>query len=191
MGVYYVTMCTAATHKEKEGRPDVEESEAYSRLYSRSYATLVGQIFIVTADRGEAEEAVQEAFARLWVHWRQIEEYENPEAWVRRVALNIAIKRWHRGQRGEQLVKIVRHAMVNEAAKIEDRLDLVAALRHLPISHRHALLLHYVVGLSVQEIADEMSTFLLPVRPGTVKSWLHRGRAELNAALSNEENEDA
>jgi RNA polymerase sigma-70 factor (ECF subfamily) len=60
----------------------------------------------------------------------------------------------------------------------------------LPASHRQALLLHYVVGLSVQEVADEMSTRLMPVRPGTVKSWLHRGRAELGNALSDEETED-
>ncbi len=165
----------------------MEASDVYSDLYLRSYATLVGQIFVVTIDRSEAEEAVQEAFVRLWVRWQQIAQYENPEAWVRRVALNIAIKRWRRNQRGEQLVKVVGRALVNETAKSDGRLDLQVALRTLPISHRHALLLHYVVGLSVQEITDEMSTPLHRVKSGTVKSWLHRGRAQLRAALSSEE----
>jgi RNA polymerase sigma-70 factor (ECF subfamily) len=174
------------------GKVDMGDAEAYSDFYERSYAVLVGQVFMVTTNRGEAEEAVQEAFARLWSRWSRISGYENPEAWVRRVALNIAMRRWRRARRGDQLVQRA-HAgtgLASEAATTGDRLDLIAGLRRLPVSHRQALLLHYVVGLSVQEVADEMSTRLAPVRPGTVKSWLHRGRTELGNALSIEEIED-
>lgn len=147
---------------------------------------------MVTTDRTEAEEAVQEAFARLWSRWSRVSLYDNPEAWVRRVALNVAIKRWRRARRGEQLVQDA-HAdpgLVSESAATGERLDLIAGLQRLPASHREALLLHYVVGLSVQEVADEMSRRLSPVRPGTVKSWLHRGRSELGNTLSNQETED-
>jgi len=174
------------------GGVDMGDAEAYSDFYERSYSAIVGQVFVVTTDRGEAEEAVQEAFARLWSRWSRVSRYENPEAWVRRVALNVAMKRWRRARRGDQLVQDA-HAdtgLVSEAATTGDRLDLIAALRRLPASHRQALLLHYVVGLSVQEVAHEMSTRLAPVRPGTVKSWLHRGRAELGNALSSQEIED-
>jgi RNA polymerase sigma-70 factor, ECF subfamily len=166
--------------------------EAFSDFYERSYAVLVGHVFLVTTDRGEAEEAVQEAFARLWSRWPRISAYQNPEAWVRRVALNIAMKRWRRARRGDQLVQDAHptRRISNEAATNAERLDLISALRRLPASHREALLLHYVLGLSVQEVADEMSTRLVPIRPGTVKSWLHRGRAELGHALSTEETED-
>jgi RNA polymerase sigma-70 factor (ECF subfamily) len=176
----------------RDRKGSVEDSEAYSDLYERSYAALVGQVFVVTTDRAEAEEAVQEAFVQLWTRRDRIAGYENPEAWVRRVAINTAIKRWHRTRRGAQLVRLanVVPGPASEASTVEDRVDLVAGLRRLPVSHRHALLLHYVVGLSVQEIADEMSTRLAPVRPGTVKSWLHRGRAELNTALTHEEADD-
>lgn len=174
------------------GKVDMGDAQAYSDFYERSYAVLVGQVFMVTTDRGEAEEAVQEAFARLWSRWPRISRYENPEAWVRRVAVNIAMKRWRRARRGDQLAQDA-HAgtgLVSEAATTGERLDLVAGLRRLPVSHREALLLHYVVGLSVQEVAAEMSTRLAPVRPGTVKSWLSRGRSELGNALSIEETED-
>lgn len=170
----------------------MEDSEAYSDLYERSYAALVGQLFVVTTDRAEAEEAVQDAFERLWTRRHQLADYENPEAWVRRVAINMAIKRWHRARRGAQLGRLTNVAVgpVSETATVEDRVDLVAGLRRLPVSHRHALLLHYVIGLSVNEIADEMSTRLAPVRPGTVKSWLHRGRVELSTELTPEEADD-
>lgn len=100
--------------------------------------------------------------------------------------------RWRRDRRGEQLAQDAQATtgLVSDAATTGDRLDLIAGLRRLPASHRQAVLLHYVVGLSVQEVADEMSTRLVPVRPGTVKSWLHRGRRELGNALSSEEIED-
>ena len=174
------------------GKVDMGDAQAYSEFYERSYSVVVGQVFVVTTDRGEAEEAVQEAFARSWSRWSQVSRYDNPEAWVRRVALNIAMKRWRRAQRGKQLVQdaYASTGLVSEPATTADRLDLIAGLRRLPASHREALLLHYVVGLSAQEVADEMSTPLAPVRPATVRSWLHRGRAELGNALSSEETED-
>jgi RNA polymerase sigma-70 factor (ECF subfamily) len=174
------------------GKAKMRDAQAYSELYERSYSVLVGQVFVVTTDRGEAEEAVQEAFARSWTRWSRVGRYENPEAWVRRVALNIAMKRWRRAQRGDQLVQnaSVNTGLVSEQAATADRLDLIAGLRRLPASHREALLLHYVVGLSAQEIADEMSTRLKPVRPATVRSWLHRGRTELGRVLSTEETHD-
>jgi RNA polymerase sigma-70 factor, ECF subfamily len=167
---------------------DNRDVDAFSEFYERSYAVLVGHVFVVTTDRAEAEEAVQEAFARLWSRWPQISGYENPEAWVRRVALNIARKRWRRARRGLQLMQDAYEPADAEirAAANGERLDLIEGLQRLPAAHREALLLHYVVGLSVREVADEMSTRLVPIRPGTVKSWLHRGRAELGRALSSE-----
>lgn len=174
------------------GKGNIRDAEAYSDFYERSYSVLVGQVFVVTTDRGEAEEAVQEAFARSWSRWSRVCRYDNPEAWVRRVALNVAMKRWRRARRGDQLVQdaYADTAFVSDAAAIGDRIDLIAGLRRLPASHRQALVLHYVVGLSVREVADEMSTRLAPVRPGTVKSWLYRGRAELVNVLASEEIED-
>jgi hypothetical protein len=50
-------------------------------------------------------------------------------------------------------------------------------------------LLYYVLGLLVREVADEMSTPVVPVRPGTVRGCTG-GRIELDKALSNEETED-
>lgn len=170
----------------------MEDIDAYSDLFQHCYARLVGQVFVVTTDRREAEEAVQEAFARLWEQRIQLGCHDNPEAWVRRVAINIAIKRWNRARRGERLINLIqaRHDVACETTAAIQHVDLVDGLRRLPMSHRRALLLHYVVGLSVQEVANEMSTPVRPVRPGTVKSWLHRGRKELSKVLINEEAED-
>ena len=59
-----------------------------------------------------------------------------------------------------------------------EALALAAALRTLPITHRQAIVLHYLADLPVAEVARTLS-----VPPGTVKSWLARGRKALAARL--------
>lgn len=152
--------------------------QTFEDIFRESYPRLVGQLFVVTTSRTEAEEVVQEAFARLWAQWSRVREYENIESWVRRVALNFAISRWRRSTRHERLLDVT--STHDDPA--ESELAVLVALRRLPIKQRSALLLHHVVGLSVDEVANRMST-----KPGTVKSWLSRGRTELNNCLREEE----
>jgi RNA polymerase sigma-70 factor (ECF subfamily) len=99
--------------------------------------------------------------------------YDNVEAWVRRVALNVAIGRWRRFRR---------HVTFTDGPSLDDptgsEVAVLLALRQLPPPQRAALLLHHLVGLSVDDVAVELSA-----KTGTVKSWLHRGRASLEAQL--------
>ncbi len=148
--------------------------ERFEAVYRASYSRLVGQLSVVTTSRAEAEEAVQEAFARLWVRWDQVGGYENVEAWVRRVAINVAIGRWRRVMR-ERALPVASGAAGGPTGP---DLDLLRALGRVPVKQRSALVLHHVVGLSVEEVAEEMAS-----KPGTVKSWLSRGRASLAGLL--------
>jgi len=152
----------------------------FDEIYRDSYPRLVGQLSVVTTSRAEAEEAVQEAFARLWARWPHVRDYENIEAWVRRVALNVATSRWRRSRRHEQLFAVL--STRDDPAGSD--VVVLMALRRLPIKKRSALFLHHVVGLSVDEVANEMSA-----KPGTVKSWLSRGRAELDNYLRDKESD--
>jgi RNA polymerase sigma-70 factor (ECF subfamily) len=151
----------------------------FTDLYVSSFGRLVGQVTVVTADREAAEEAVQEAFERLWKRWDALSAYDRPEAWVRRVAINVAVSRWRRMRRLRPLVDGASAVSEEDGAA---RYDVQRALRTLPVKHRHALLLHYVVGLSVAEVAGEMGA-----PEGTVKSWLFRGREALQRSLGVEE----
>jgi RNA polymerase sigma-70 factor (ECF subfamily) len=151
----------------------------FTDLYTSSYSRLVGQLTVVTADREAAEDAVQEAFSRLWKRWDSVGGYDRPEAWVRRVAINIAISRWRRIRRLRPLGETDRPGREDDAVT---RQDMQSALRSLPVTQRHALLLHHVVGLPVAEVAREMGA-----PEGTVKSWLSRGRDALQRALGAEE----
>ena len=63
--------------------------EEFSAFYAATYQRLLGQLVLVCGDRAEAEDALQEAFARAAVRWHRLRSYDVPEVWVRRVALNL------------------------------------------------------------------------------------------------------
>ena len=64
--------------------------EDFAGFYKAAYQRLLGQLFAVTGDLAEAENVLQEAYARAFARWAQVRAYDLPEAWVRRVALNLA-----------------------------------------------------------------------------------------------------
>jgi RNA polymerase sigma-70 factor (ECF subfamily) len=150
----------------------------FEAFYRVNYARLVGQMVAVVGDVHEAEDVVQEAFARASLHWSRVRGYHAPEAWVRRVALNYALSGLRRaGYRRRAVERLARPAEAVPAATAEV-VDMVAALRRLPMRQREVLVLHYLVELPVEEIGRQLR---LPV--GTVKSRLARGRTALARVL--------
>jgi RNA polymerase sigma-70 factor (ECF subfamily) len=154
----------------------VPDETDFQDLFRASYRRLVAQLFLVTTDKSEAEDMVQEAFTRLWMGWDKLHGYDNLEAWVRRVAMNAAISHWRRHSRSTQL-----DAAAYGVDSEQSMIDLILVLKELPTRYRQALVLYEVVGLSVEEVATEMST-----KVGTVKSLLSRGRTALAQLWRNE-----
>lgn len=165
---------------ERDDRGSMGAEAEFTVLYQARFGDLAAQLYAYTGDTGEAQEVVQEAFLRAWQRWQQIGRYDDPVAWVRRVAWNLATSR-HRK------VAVFRRFAAKIATPDHDqpvgpeRVALVHALRRIPEQHRRALVLHYLADLSVADIALEVS-----VAEGTVKSWLHRGRAELARLLTDD-----
>jgi RNA polymerase sigma-70 factor, ECF subfamily len=57
--------------------------DSFASFYTGSYHRLLGQRFAVTGDLAEAENLLQEAYARAFVRWSRVRAYDLPEAWVR------------------------------------------------------------------------------------------------------------
>lgn len=153
-------------------------AEGLQELYEASYRRLVAQVAALTRDVPEAEDVVQDAFSRAVGRWESISRYEDPEAWVRTVAMNLARSRWRRARRGMQLLHKAAVTAGPSPAPSPDRVALVAALRTLPAAQREAIVLHHLADLPVEDIARQLG-----VPSGTVKARLSRGRAALAAAL--------
>jgi RNA polymerase sigma-70 factor (ECF subfamily) len=144
-------------------------------VFEASYRRLVGQLYGVCGDLAEAEEVVAEAFARAVQHERTFVRLDNPEAWLRTVAVNVSRTRHRRSLR---LV----HREPDGAAPPpldDERLALMAALRRLPRAQREAIALFYLADLPIHEVAAATGASI-----GTVKSRLSRGRAALAVLLS-------
>ncbi|MER7275282.1 RNA polymerase sigma factor [Dactylosporangium sp. NPDC000244] len=147
-------------------------------VYHACYGRLVVQLYAFTTDLQEAHDAVQEAFARAVARPRGFTGIDNPEAWLRTVAINVVRRRWRR--RGVLDRVLLRERPLQQHADQPDatRTDLTDALDAIPRSYREVIVLHYYADLSVEEIAAA-----LDVPTGTVKSRLSRGRAALAARL--------
>jgi RNA polymerase sigma-70 factor, ECF subfamily len=147
--------------------------EEFTDFYSASFRRLVGHLYVMTGDRAEAQDAVQEAFTRAWSHRGQLDRHGAPEAWVRATAWRIAVSRWRRARLGSLLVRSQPAPQLVDGPN-PDRVAFVDALRKVPGEQRRALVLYYLCDLSVAQISAETG-----VPAGTVKARLARGRAAL------------
>jgi RNA polymerase sigma-70 factor (sigma-E family) len=147
----------------------------FDGFYRDTSRRLLRYAYGLTGDPGEAQDLVQEAYARAWQRRRRLAGYEDPEAWLRLIVHRLATDRWRR-------LAVRRSRAERPAPPVpppgEDVVLLVSAMRTLPVAHRRALALHYLLDRSVAEIAAETGA-----STGTVKSWLSRGRAGLAAIL--------
>jgi RNA polymerase sigma-70 factor (ECF subfamily) len=161
------------------------DEDTVRELYEGCYRRLVGQLFAVCGNAGEAEDAVQEAFVRAVEKPRRFAQIDNQEAWLRTVALNVLRSRYRRATRFHGLMSRQVAPVTTTTGMSADRVALVEALRQLPYEQREAIALHHIVDLPVREIASQLG-----VAEGTVKARLARGRARL-APLVHEFADDA
>jgi RNA polymerase sigma-70 factor, ECF subfamily len=162
----------------------VTADDGFDAYFLHNYGRLVAELYSVVGSLADAEDAVQEAFARASVRWQRLRDYDHPEAWVRRVALNLAASSLRHTRR-----KLAAYRRVGVPPPApppgEDRVMLAQALGRLRRRHREVLVLHYLAELSVEEMAR-----VLRIPVGTVKGRLFRARAalerELDGAFSGE-----
>ncbi|MCQ4081689.1 SigE family RNA polymerase sigma factor [Streptomyces sp. RB6PN25] len=156
----------------------MRDQSDFDTFYAGSVRRLTSQMYAMTGSRAEAEDLVHEAFARAWQRWEKVSGYADPEAWVRTVACRIRVSAWRKAV--NRLAAHRRHGMPEDVPGASpDYVAIVAALRRIPAEQRRAIVLHHLVGLSVEEIARETGAAV-----GTVKARLSRGRQAMAPHLS-------
>ena len=155
----------------------MRDPQDFDAFYDATNRRLHHQMYAMTGNLADAQECVQEAYARAWQRWSQVSRADNPEAWLRTVAWRIAASRWRKAKNGA--AALLRHGNPQSAPEPStDAVVLTAALRQLPETQRRTIVLHHLVDLSVAEVARELG-----VPEGTVKARLSRGRAALAEIL--------
>ncbi len=158
--------------------------EDFDRLYSTTYQRVFATMVTVLRDRAAAEDCAQEAYVRAFRAWPRWRPDAPAEAWVHRIAINVAISA-RRHQRLREIGELVRRLGVpvqqDPTAEIETS-DLLRELRALPPAQAAALVLRHYHGYSNREIAHALG---IPER--TVASRLMRARARLREQLGTSE----
>ena len=150
----------------------------FDEFFAATFKRVVSQVFAMTGNLAEAEDSVQEAYARAWQRWDTLRVYGDPESWARAVAYRISVSAWRKA--ANRLSAHRRYAQAEHVPALSpDHLALVAALREIPPDQRRAIVLYHLVGRTIEEIAAETGA-----PPGTVKTRLAAGRKALAPLLS-------
>ena len=152
---------------------DSAAPEAFAaELFKAEYPRLAGWCARLVSDREKAHEIASEAFVRLWARWSGVSE---PRGFLYVTAANLVRDHWR---------KTEREGRANRRAYAPDRTEdprdgeLWALVAALPDRQRIPVLLHYVAGFPVREVAQ-----LLGRNENTVKGDLLRARARLREDL--------
>ena len=150
------------------------DDEAFEAFWRAHFPAVARTAAGISGNVQDGMEIAQEAFARAYQHWRKVSRMEHPDAWVHRVATNLAISQHRRWRPRHQ------EEGVMPAPEPPDE-RLLAALRGLPPSQRAVVCLRFYLDWSVDEVADALGK-----RPGTVRALTHQGMQRLRAALTKE-----
>jgi RNA polymerase sigma factor (sigma-70 family) len=159
-----------------------EEQAEYEWLFRAAYPSVLRSVYLIMRDRGRAEEVCQDAFIQLHERWSTVSDYERPEAWVRKVAVRMAVRQAGRDRKRAVLERATPPPAPPAPTSDPELADALAELTHM---QRAAVVLYYYEDRPVLEVAR-----LLQVSTSTVKQHLHRARARLAQSLGEGVEED-
>lgn len=137
------------------------------------YPRLIAQLCMITLNATEAQELVQDAYARAWQRWADVRELPDPTGWVRQMAVRGSTRRWRR------LLGPNRNRSAASPSDDPQHAAVLDALRQIPPYRRRVLVLGDVAHLPVAEIAEIES-----VDVGVVEGRLAHARRELSEFLA-------
>jgi RNA polymerase sigma-70 factor, ECF subfamily len=143
----------------------------FEQLYREEFPSVFRAVLLLCGDPDMAEDVTQHAFAKALDRWARVRAYDHPGAWVTVTAV-------HHLRRQLRVPAIARRQRALEpetdGVSPEDRILLWQGVRSLPQRQREAVVLFYVAGLSVGEVARVMGC-----ESGTVKAHLFKARRHL------------
>jgi RNA polymerase sigma-70 factor (sigma-E family) len=149
---------------------------AFDEFVASSSDRLLRTAYLLCGDRGHAEDLVQTALMRTARQWRRAREF--PEAYARRVVVNLAKDRWRQLGRRPAEAPLDTDLPEPQVDTFGDRDVLLRAVQRLATGQRAVLVLRYFDELSVEETAA-----VLGCSTGTVKSQTSRALDNLRVAL--------
>lgn len=164
---------------------DVAAEQAFREFVTARSMALQLSAFLLTGDRGEAEDAVQAALVRVYRAWPRILNQGAVEGYARQVLVREVLS-WRRKRRVSQLLtsETPDRSQPDDTAAADQRDVLRRALLTLPPKQRAVVVMRYYDDLSERQTAE-----VLGITPGSVKTHASRGLAALRDALGADDKE--
>jgi RNA polymerase sigma-70 factor (sigma-E family) len=159
---------------------DIAEFEEYAAM---RWSACFRSAYLMTGDRGMAEDLVQTALSTCFVAWPRLRAREAADAYVRKAMLNTFLSWRRRSSWGRETSTAVLPEPVTAdgSARVDERQRLRDALARLPVKQRAVVVLRFYDDLSVQEVATAMGCSV-----GTVKSQTSEGIRKLRGLLGDD-----
>lgn len=157
----------------------VRDDDGFREFVRAQWGPLVRTAYLLTGDRGHAEDLVQAALEKTHRKWDRVSVMESPVAYVRRAMVNTATS-WRRRHRFSEVPLLaVDGPATDPYSPVDQRQQVAAALRRLPPRMRAVLVLRYFEDLAEADVA-----LALGCSVGTVKSQASRGLERLRHHLT-------
>ncbi|MFE4570922.1 RNA polymerase sigma factor [Paenibacillus chitinolyticus] len=149
--------------------------EAFSELVTRFKGHVFRHAYGLLGDRGEAEDAAQEIFIKVYFALGKLDDVHAFYSWLMRIVSNLCKDKLKQRARSVEIGEMSNETVPDFSARDPNlKVSLQEALSHLSVDHREILLLHDVQGFRYEEIAEQTG---IPI--GTVKSRLFSARMAL------------
>jgi RNA polymerase sigma-70 factor (ECF subfamily) len=155
----------------------LEAPRSFETFYDAESRTLFRRLWLVTGNRAEAEEIMQDAFLKVWERWEQVGAMEDPVGYLYRTAMNLFRKRYRRAMLAIRR-SIGLAPSQDDFADADDRETVRQVLSTLPPRQRAALILTEMLGFSSEEAGRALG-----VQASTVRSLSHQGRESFRGAM--------
>jgi RNA polymerase sigma-70 factor (sigma-E family) len=158
-----------------------DRDRAFAEYFAARSGAMRVTAFLLCGDWHRAEDLVQTAFTKLYVHWNRVADHEALDPYVRKVLIHAFIDDGRRGWWRRERPQDVPIERVAPLVHSDDRLVLLAALGRVPARQRAVLVLRYWEDLSVEDTAAALNC-----STGTVKSQSSKGLETLRRKLGPE-----
>lgn len=155
----------------------LEASRSFEAFYDAESRLLFRRLWLVTGNRAEAEELMQDAFLEVWERWDRVGQMDDPVGYLYRTAMNLFRKRYRRA------LLVIRRSVGlapahDDFADADERETVRRVLAALPPRQRAALVLTEMLGYTPKDAGD-----VLGVRTSTIRSLTHQGRQSFRRVM--------
>ena len=157
--------------------PALEASRSFEAFYDGESRLLFRRLWLVTGNRAEAEELMQDAFLRVWERWDRVGRMDDPVGYLYRTAMNLFRKRYRRAMLAIRR-SVGMAPAADDFADADDRQTVRRVLATLPPRQRAALVLTEMLGLTAEEAGETLG-----VKASTVRSLSRQGRESFRRVM--------